>query len=195
MTSDLRARRRQQTADDIQRAALRLALRCGFEALTTEAIAAEAGVSPRTFFNYYANKQAAILGRPPRMDPEEAGWIARSDAPLLEDLIALMAGLVEGGARLDRPKIRMVRQVLDASPELEPLFHDMLEGNTRVLAGLLQQRLGPEAQAEAELIAGLATGALSHAVRDWASADDLPATEIAVLLRRRLQTVCRLLCA
>ncbi|SCX94477.1 TetR/AcrR family transcriptional regulator [Paracoccus tibetensis] len=195
MSSDLRERRRRQTADDIQRAALRLALRCGFEALTTEAIAAEAGVSPRTFFNYYANKQAALLGRPPRMDADEACWIVHSDAPLLDDLVALLTGLVEDGARLDRPKIRMVRQVLDASPELEPLFHDMLEGNTRVLAGLLQQRLGMDAPAEAELIAGLATGALSHAVRDWASADDLPAAEIKVLLRRRLQAVCRLLCA
>ena len=60
--STLRDRRRVQTSREIQRAALSLALRHGYDAVTTEMIAAEAGISQRTFFNYYLNKDAAIVG-------------------------------------------------------------------------------------------------------------------------------------
>lgn len=193
MSSNLRERRRRQTADEIQHAALRLALSVGYDSMTTEGIAAEAGISARTFFNYYSNKQAALLGSPPCMEAEASRWIIQSQNRLLDDLVTLLAGfLAEKG--LDRRKIRMIRDVLAASPELEPMFHDMLEGNTRVLAAVLQERLGPGCEAEAELLAALATGALSHAVRDWACDDIMPAEEIPTLLRRRLEAVCRLLC-
>lgn len=193
MTGGLRERRRRQTADEIQDAALRLALRVGYDSVTTEAISAEAGISARTFFNYYPNKQAAVLGSPPCMDAEGAGWFTASKAPLMEDLVALLAGLLSE-KRLDRGKIRMIHDVLAASPELEPLFHEMLDGNTRILAGLLQARLGATQAAEAELLAALATGALSHAVRDWAGDDAMPEDRIPVLLRQRLEAVCGLLC-
>lgn len=189
MGSDLRDRRRRQTAGEIQQAALRLALQSGYASLTTEAIAAEAGISTRTFFNYYPNKQGAILGEPPCLDVSEADWFTRSRGPLLDDLATLLGGLVCAG-RLDRDKIRMIREVLAASPELEPLFHDMLEGNTRVLTCLLAARFGPGAEIEAELVATLATSALTHTVGEWSGTDDMPPESIPDLLRGRLQQVC-----
>ena len=64
----LRDRRRIQTAREIQRTALSLALRQGYDSVTTEMIAAEAGISQRTFFNYYLNKNAAIIGTAPSFD-------------------------------------------------------------------------------------------------------------------------------
>ena len=43
----------------------------GVEGTTVEAVAAAAGVSPRTFFNYFPAKEDAVLGmRAPSLDPE-----------------------------------------------------------------------------------------------------------------------------
>lgn len=65
MTVSLRERRRQQTARDIQLATLDLAVKKGLENVTTEEIAATTGISTRTFFNYYTNKETAAVGAPP----------------------------------------------------------------------------------------------------------------------------------
>jgi AcrR family transcriptional regulator len=59
----LRERKKAATRLAIERAAVQIASREGYEAATAEAIAAKAGVSPRTFFNYFPNKDIAIVGR------------------------------------------------------------------------------------------------------------------------------------
>ena len=62
--SPLRDRQRRKTAGEIQHATLNLVRQYGLEHVTTEMIAEEAGVSPRTFFNYFPNKAAAMVGPP-----------------------------------------------------------------------------------------------------------------------------------
>ncbi|MEM9616246.1 MAG: TetR family transcriptional regulator [Actinomycetota bacterium] len=69
MTTDTegRARRRSNargrtTAAHLERVALELFTRNGYEATTVEAIAAEAGVSRRTFFHHYPSKVDVLWG-------------------------------------------------------------------------------------------------------------------------------------
>jgi AcrR family transcriptional regulator len=57
----LRDRKKAATADALYRAAMRLAVARGLDAVTVEAIADEADVSRRTFSNYFANKEDALL--------------------------------------------------------------------------------------------------------------------------------------
>ncbi|MDL4776467.1 MULTISPECIES: TetR/AcrR family transcriptional regulator [Thermomonosporaceae] len=57
----LRERKKAATREALSRAALRLAIRHGAAGVTVEGIAAEAGVSPRTFHNYFAGKEEAIV--------------------------------------------------------------------------------------------------------------------------------------
>lgn len=61
MTS-LRDRQRAQIRADIRRAAFRLFVERGYDAVTTEEIAAAAGVSPRTFFRHVPTKEELLLG-------------------------------------------------------------------------------------------------------------------------------------
>jgi AcrR family transcriptional regulator len=57
----LRDRQRAQIRADIRRAAFRLFIERGYDAVTTEEIAAAAGVSPRTFFRHVPTKEELLL--------------------------------------------------------------------------------------------------------------------------------------
>jgi AcrR family transcriptional regulator len=63
---------RRETARSLQGAALRLVGQRGFSSVTVDDIAAEAGVSRRTFFNYYPTKAAALFDP----DPDDADRLA-----------------------------------------------------------------------------------------------------------------------
>lgn len=61
-TPGLRQRQRARTWRDLHEAAVVLARESCLEGATIEAIAERAGVSRRTFFNYYPSKEDAVLG-------------------------------------------------------------------------------------------------------------------------------------
>ncbi|GAA3339387.1 TetR family transcriptional regulator [Amorphoplanes nipponensis] len=57
----LRERKKAATRQALHEAAVRLAIAHGADKITVEAVADEAGVSRRTFSNYFANKEEALL--------------------------------------------------------------------------------------------------------------------------------------
>ena len=61
MTVGLRERKKTATRLALHQSAVRLAIEMGADRLTVEAIADDAGVSRRTFSNYFANKEQALL--------------------------------------------------------------------------------------------------------------------------------------
>ena len=60
-TGGLRERKKEATRRALHEAAVRLAVEHGLERVTVEAIADAAGVSRRTFSNYFADKEDAVL--------------------------------------------------------------------------------------------------------------------------------------
>lgn len=60
-TGGLRERKKEATREALRHAAITLYRRRGPNAVTVEDICAKAGVSPRTFFNYFETKDEAVL--------------------------------------------------------------------------------------------------------------------------------------
>lgn len=87
--SSLRERRRKRTADTICRAAIDLAVEHGLDNVTTEMISEAAGISPRTFFNYFPYKEAVYVPPPLEFEPGFVEGFLNSDTPLLEDIITI----------------------------------------------------------------------------------------------------------
>jgi AcrR family transcriptional regulator len=92
----LRERRRARTWDSIHAAARELASERGIRQTTAELIAEKAGVSPRTFFNYFATKEDAVMGlRPPQMSEDMLAQVqADESGGLLAQAARLLASVL-----------------------------------------------------------------------------------------------------
>ena len=120
----LRARKKAETWSAIHEAAAALAVQHGVEGTTVEAVAAAAGVSPRTFFNYFPAKEDAVLGmRAPSLDPELLDGFS-----LEHDLLGQVSRLllaVSRSAYAGRDAERRRRLLLD-HPSLGRRRHELM---------------------------------------------------------------------
>ena len=120
----LRARKKAETWSAIHEAAAALAVQHGVEGTTVEAVAAAAGVSPRTFFNYFPAKEDAVLGmRAPSLDPELLDGFA-----LEHDLLGQVSRLllaVSRSAYAGRDAERR-RRLLQDHPSLGRRRHELM---------------------------------------------------------------------
>lgn len=88
----LRERKKVETWTVLHEAAASLAQQRGLEQATVEVIAESAGVSQRTFFNYFPTKEDAVLGlREPVLDPDQAAKLTGADDLLGQTSLLLVA--------------------------------------------------------------------------------------------------------
>ena len=87
----LRERKRRATMVAIEDAATALVLEHGYDEVTVDQICAAAEVSKRTFFNYVASKEAAVIGTTPEDVPEtaRAEFLDRADHDVPRALLTL----------------------------------------------------------------------------------------------------------
>lgn len=88
----VRERKRQETRQRIADAGLRLFGTRGYEATTLDAIAAEAGISRRTFFHYFKSKEDILLSMQSGLGERVARALAL-EAPGREPLAAARAAI------------------------------------------------------------------------------------------------------
>lgn len=173
----LRERKKLATRAALSEAAMRLVLERGVENVSAEAIAEAVGVSPRTFHNYFANKEEAIL---------EAFWskirvlgetLRRrpADEPILDSLQHVMTMLIEGTTVELRQAVRQMK-IIEASPALL-LPNRSLAGQIGLAFGqIIAERTGTDLDTDMypNLIMSAAHGALMAAMRLWNRNPDGP---------------------
>jgi AcrR family transcriptional regulator len=127
----LRERKKVETWTAIHEAAASLAQERGLEQATVEVIAETAGVSPRTFFNYFPGKEDAVLGlREPVLDPVESAKLNGAG-----DLLGQTSQLLVSVARsaLGDTETRRRRELLQRYPNLHRRQMEyMVKGETLV---------------------------------------------------------------
>jgi AcrR family transcriptional regulator len=174
MTFSLQQRRRQQTAKDIQRATLELAMTHGLSHVTTEAIAEAAGISTRTFFNYFNNKEAAAIGTPPAFGDREMAALRDGRAQIADDLKVFLTAHIRLLADT-QDILRMVQQVIRDSANARGLLDRLLMERYQDLADCLTGRVGDPAIARA--LADNAVRCLARAIDLWEKAESITLTE------------------
>lgn len=169
----LRERHKDETWAAIHEAASVAALEGGLAAATVEAIAERAGISRRTFFNYFPTKEDAILGlREPALAEDAVAAFRAAERSLIGDAAHLMAAAMQA-AGLGSMTNKRTRKVLLAVPELiarikqhvtevqqlvEPLIAERLSGGADQPA-----ELSPEQQGHVQIVTLLAGSILKQA--------------------------------
>ncbi len=164
MTLSLREKRRQETGLQIQKATLELAMKSGLDNVTTDEIAAKSGVSTRTFFNYYPNKEAAAIGHPPRFTQAQMDALRVGSGPLAADLKQFLD--IHIAALSEREDIvRMVGNVLRSNDKARGILEGLLSAERGVLAEALCARVNDRQTATS--LANNVTSAIRAAILLW----------------------------
>lgn len=190
MTLPLREKRRQETALLIQRATLELAKENGLDAVTTDAIAAASGVSTRTFFNYYANKEAAAIGHPPTFTQAQMDALRTGSGPLAADLKQFLDSHME--ALSEREDIvRLVGTVLRSNDKARGILEGLLGAERHVLAEALCARVNDRQTAAS--LANAVTSAIGSAIFLWQNEENKALGDVLDIVWEGLIDASRLL--
>jgi AcrR family transcriptional regulator len=162
----LRERKKQRTKASIQREALRLFKKRGYDETTIEDIAEAADISPSTFFNYFPSKEDVVIYD--EYDPQVfAALMADTGRPLgqsILDAIEAMAGIFES----DRDAIYERAKLSLEVPELRARTWEELEKAQRQFAAVMAVRMGRDAQDfEVRVVALALVGAAFEAALEW----------------------------
>jgi AcrR family transcriptional regulator len=176
--ASLRERKKLATRRALQRAALDLVADRGFAQVTVEDIAEAADVSPRTFFNYFPSKEAALFGASPdRLEQIREGILAAAPgesalAALREVLVAEARSRAEQLAELGGDTLGgTLRRIKSshADPHLRAAHAAHLAMHERAVAQALAERLGTDLERDPYplLLAAAATAVLRTTLAFW----------------------------
>ncbi|MFF8603689.1 TetR family transcriptional regulator [Streptomyces sp. NPDC015232] len=173
----LRERKKQKTRAAIRRATYRIAAEQGWEAATTEAIAAAAEVSPSTVARYFPVREDILL-----TDDQDELLIARLRArPAGEDpldsLRAVVLDAVSAALAAEPEATRLRARLMVEIPAVRARLTETTARTGRLLSGALAERTGRSpGDLEVRVFTAAVLGALREATVHWAEhgrGDDL----------------------
>ena len=165
--SGLRERKKQKTRESIQRTALRLFVKQGYEETTIEQIAAAAEISPSTFFNYFPTKEDVVLFD--AYDPVAIRMFLErpKDEPLnvvVRRVLEELSAVFQRDEDLIRARGRLFLEVR----ELRARMWEETERTLVIINQILAERTGRRPDDfELRVTARLVTAAIMEATLEW----------------------------
>jgi TetR/AcrR family transcriptional regulator, regulator of mycofactocin system len=183
-----RGRPRSTSPHELRLIALRLFTAQGFENTTIEQIAAEAGVSERTFFRYFASKASVLFSQfESEVEMIRAGLAAaHADVPMMD---AIRGAVVSANHYRpeDIPEMRMRMNLFATVPALSAGAAEHYDAWERAISEFAGARLGHPAGSLYPLAVGRATFATCRAAYDrWSARAD---TDLSVYLDAALRAL------
>lgn len=185
----LRQRHKFATEGRIRRAAWQLVSTHGLDHVTIEMISAEAGISPRTFFNHFSHKEAALIAPPPEFSEDSVVRFVAGKGKFLDELIELFTDQireVEG----DRELLRTMFKISEAHPKIKVQQFSVFHKFDARVAAIIARRLKLAANDQKPiLIAAVAAAAIRVAMKRWA---ENPESKIVTEVTQSLQMLADL---
>ncbi len=170
----LRERKKLATRAALSRAAWSLMVEQGLDAATPEAIAAAVDVSPRTFRNYFASREEAILDGLVRsgtslLDAMRARPVEEPPWDSLTQVLPSFAAQYVG----QRDNIAVLMRVVGEQPSMRAQHLVTYEQADQQLAELFAERTGTDAERDLtpRLLAAAAAAVLRTSMEMWAKGD------------------------
>jgi AcrR family transcriptional regulator len=162
----LRDRKKQATRKALRDAALRLALECGPGNVRVDDIAEAAGVSPRTYNNYFSSREQAIVAAvTAERDARIAAAVAARPATVrLADAVteAIVEQYTDPGSHDPRALL-----LLTVSPALCDAFLGTAAGLEEPLTAVIAERTGDTSQHTARVLSASVAAAVRIALQQW----------------------------
>lgn len=180
--------KKQQTRDALAAAAQRLAADRGLDQITVEEISAAAGVSPRTFFNYFPAKDDAVLSDS-TIDAEDIHRRLAELLPKMPVLQAIQRSLLMTIAAMeaDRDRWFLRMAAVRRSPSLLPRLVAAGADTERNGAAVIAAHLGVPVDGFPTLIAAVTGVAFRVAMTRWA--DSAGALSLGGLIDQAFQSL------
>jgi AcrR family transcriptional regulator len=181
--------RKAETARGLKEAARRLTAERGLSGFTLDEVCEDVGVSRRTFFNYFASKENAVIGIPLSGDTSDIDDAFRDAGPrgighLIDDLLALHLARWEV-LDLRAADVEPMTRIFEREPRLISHMLQLAGEGQRTDIGLVEQREGLEPGDLRAAAAVQIVGAIFHAgVEELFRADSVD--DLGTIVRRRL---------
>jgi AcrR family transcriptional regulator len=190
----LRERNKQATREALRAAALRLALEHGPDNVRVDDIAAAAGVSPRTYNNYFASREHAIVAAVTADRDARVAAAVAARPTRVRLATAVRDAVVTAYTRDDAPDALLM---ITTHPALRGAYVESVGALEQPLAAAIAGR-GVDT-ATADVLAAAVTAAIRVALRRWARPSTsglvLPTGSLADLLRAALAPLAPALAA
>lgn len=188
----VRTRRKAETTRALKDSVRRLTIERGLHGFTIEEVCDEVGVSRRTFFNYFASKEDAVIGVP--VDRDESGAAerftargARGAQSLIDDLVNLHLDRWSSGA-VTSEEVSQLIAAFDREPRLIGHMLQVAGAAERDDVQLVERReglpSGDEHAAAAVQVVGAVIRSSIEALFQPDATDDF-----ATIVRRRVDAI------
>ncbi len=174
VTPRLRERKKDATRRALVKVANQRFHSKGFEATTIDEICSDAGVSRRTFFRYFASKDA--LAFPNRAERLEHFLDLLEGAPETESALTSMRRIAQIFAReyaANRDQLIAQQRLISSTPSLIAREHDIDRDWENAMARAFSRRLvrGRDDDLRAHILAGAVIGVIRATMRHWFEMD------------------------
>lgn len=171
----LRERKKEATRTALSAAALRLALERGPGNLRVDDIANAAGVSPRTYNNYFSSREQAIIAA---VTAQRASRIAAAvaDRPAEVGLADAVIGAIAGQYADPGEEEQAVMLMITSTPALRACYVDTVATIEEPLADAIAERRPGVDRRTAEVLATCVAAATRLALRQWLDSASTPSS-------------------